>query len=135
MMLKRYAATGLLLGLGALVLTVVTSASAYLYTKPAGHDCGKGTFIGGFGGPAPSNVAKNAIPQVHTLIERGTISCAKAKQVMSAFEKSFFQPGASSKGVSPAGWKCAFNKSLKGRSCTDSKHVVIYNAIVYVTPR
>ncbi len=134
-MLKRYAATGLLLGLGALVLTVVTSASAYLYTKPTGQDCGKGTVVGGFGGPRPSNVTPNEIPQIHTLIERGKVSCTKAKQVMSAFEKSFLQPGASTKGVSPAGWKCAFSKSLKGQSCTNSKHVVIYNTIVYVTPR
>ena len=134
-MLKRYAATGLLLGLAALLLTVATSASAYLYTKPVGHDCGKGTFIGGFGGPLPSNVAHNAVPQVHTLIDRGTISCTKAKQVMSAFEKSFFLPGASGKGVSPAGWKCGDNKKLKAQACTNSKHVLIYNAIVYVTPK
>ncbi|HEV2975021.1 MAG TPA: hypothetical protein VGX69_08505 [Solirubrobacteraceae bacterium] len=134
-MLKRYVGAGLLLGLGALALTVVTSASAYLYKKPTGHDCGKGTLIGGFGGPAPSNVAKNAIPQVHTLIDRGKISCTKAKRVMSAFEKSFLLPGASTKGVSPVGWKCGFSKSLKARSCTNSKHVVIYNAIVYVTPK
>src|SRR5271166_7123532 len=102
-MLKRYATTGLLLSLAALVLIVATTASAYLYKKPAGHDCGKVTFTGGFGGPAPSNVPKNAVPQIHTFIVHGSISCATAKRVMASFEKSATGTG---KGVSPAGWKC-----------------------------
>ena len=55
-MRKRPFATGLLLGLAALILILATTASAYLYKKPAGHDCGKATFTGGFGGPLPSNV-------------------------------------------------------------------------------
>ena len=131
-MLKRYATTGLLLGLAASILIVATTASAYLYKKPAGHDCGKVTFTGGFGGPSPSNVPKNAVPQIHTFIVKGTISCAKAKQIMSSFEKSSVGTG---KGVSPAGWKCGFSAKLKGQSCTNSKHVVISNGIVYVVPK
>jgi hypothetical protein len=39
-MFKRYAATVLLLSLAALILIAATTASAYLYKKPAGHDCG-----------------------------------------------------------------------------------------------
>jgi hypothetical protein len=128
-MLKRYATTGLLLGLAALVLIVATTASAYLYKKPAGHDCGKVTFTGGFGGPLPSNVPKDAKPQIHTFIVHGSISCAKAKQVMSSFEKSATGTG---KGVSPSGWKCGFSKALKGQQCTNAKHVQISNGIVYV---
>jgi hypothetical protein len=134
-MLKRYAATGLLLGLAATIMILATTASAYLYKKPAGHDCGKVTFTGGFGGPAPSNVPKNAVPQIHTFIVKGTISCAKAKQVMSSFEKSFFTPAGTGKGISPAGWKCGFNAKLKGQSCTNAKHVVLSNGIVYVVPK
>jgi hypothetical protein len=132
-MRKRPFATGLLLGLAALILILATTASAYLYKKPAGHDCGKATLIGGFGGPAPSNVPADAKPQIHTFIVKGKISCAVAKQVMDKFEKSFVaSPG---KGVSPAGWKCAFSAKLKGQSCTDSKHVVLSNGIVYVVPK
>jgi hypothetical protein len=132
-MRKRPLATGLLLGLAALILILATTASAYLYQKPAGHDCGKATLIGGFGGPAPSNVPADAKPQIHTFIVKGKISCAVAKQVMDKFEKSFVTaPG---KGVSPAGWKCAFSAKLKGQSCTDSKHVVLSNGIVYVVPK
>jgi hypothetical protein len=134
-MLKRYAATGLLLSLVALILIAATTASAYLYKKPAGHDCGQATVVGGFGGPAPSNVPANARPQIDTFIVKGKISCATAKQVMVKFEKSFAQPGAASKGISPAGWKCAFSKKLKGQSCTNSKHVVLSNGIVYVVPK
>ena len=134
-MLKRYAATGLLLSLVALILIAATTASAYLYKKPAGHDCGQATVVGGFGGPAPSNVPANARPQIDTFIVKGKISCATAKQVMVKFEKSFAQPGAASKGISPAGWKCAFSKELKGQSCTNSKHVVLSNGIVYVVPK
>jgi hypothetical protein len=134
-MLKRYAATGLLLGLVALILIAATTASAYLYKKPAGHDCGQATVVGGFGGPAPSNVPADARPQIDTFIVKGKISCATAKQVMVKFEKSFAQPGAASKGISPAGWKCAFSKKLKGQSCTNSKHVVLSNGIVYVVPK
>jgi len=131
-MLKRYATTGLLLPLAVLILIVATTASAYLYKKPAGHDCGKVTFTGGFGGPLPSNVPKNAEPQIHTFIVKGSISCAKAKRVMASFEKSFYTSTSPGKGVSPAGWKCGFSKKLKGQSCTNSKHVVLSNGIVYV---
>jgi hypothetical protein len=132
-MLKRYAATGLLLGLAATIVILATTASAYLYKKPAGHDCGKVTFTGGFGGPLPSNVPKNAEPRIHTFIVKGSISCAKAKQIMSSFEKSAVGIG---KGVSPAGWKCGFSKKLKGQSCTNAaKHVVLSNGIVYVVPK
>jgi hypothetical protein len=134
-MLKRYAATGLLLSLVALILIAATTASAYLYKKPAGHDCGQATVVGGFGGPAPSNVPANARPQIDTFIVKGKISCAAAKQVMVKFEKSFAQPGAASKGISPAGWKCAFSKKLKGQSCTNAKHVVLSNGIVYVVAK
>jgi hypothetical protein len=134
-MLKRCAATGLLLGLGALILIMTSAASAYVYKKPTGKDCGKAAIVGGFGGPRPTNVAANAIPQVDTFIVRGTISCATAKRVMNRFEKSFAQPGATSKGISPAGWKCAFSASLKGQSCSNSKHVVISNGIVWVAPK
>jgi hypothetical protein len=134
-MLKRYAATGLLLSLVALILIAATTASAYLYKKPAGHDCGQATVVGGFGGPPPSNVPANARPQIDTFIVKGKISCATAKQIMVKFEKSFTQPGAGTKGISPAGWKCAFSKKLKGQSCTNAKHVVISNGIVYVVPK
>jgi hypothetical protein len=134
-MLKRCAATGLLLGLGALVLIMTSAASAYVYKKPSGKDCGKAAIVGGFGGPRPTNVAANAIPQIDTFIVRGTISCATAKRVMNKFEKSFAQPGATSKGISPTGWKCAFSASLKGQSCSNSKHVVISNGIVWVAPK
>jgi hypothetical protein len=135
-MLKRYAATGLLLSLVALILiAATTTASAYLYKKPAGHDCGEATVVGGFGGPTPSNVPANARPQVDTFIVKGKVSCTTAKQVMSKFEKSFAQPGAGTKGISPAGWKCAFSAKLKGQSCTNSEQVVISNGIVYVVPK
>jgi hypothetical protein len=134
-MLKRYATTGLLLGFAAAILIVATTASAYLYKKPAGKDCGEATIVGGFGGPSPSNVPANARPQVDTFIVKGKVSCATAKQVMDKFEKSFAQPGAGTKGVSPAGWKCAFSAKLKGQSCTNSKHVVISNGLVYVVPK
>jgi len=134
MMFKRHAITGLLLGLAMLIL-VAASASAYLYKKPAGHDCGKVTFTGGFGGPSPSNVPKNAVPQIHTFIVHGTISCATAKRVMATFEKSFNTPAGGSKGVSPAGWRCAFSKQVKGQECTNAKHVAISNGIVYVVPK
>jgi hypothetical protein len=129
---RPFATTGLLLGLAALILILATTASAYLYKKPAGHDCGKAPLIGGFGGPPPSNVPANARPQVHTFIVKGTISCATAKQVMSSFERSDAGTG---KGVSPTGWKCGFSAKLKGQSCTNAaKHVVISNGIVYVVP-
>ena len=132
-MRTRPFATGLLLGLAALILILATTASAYLYKKPAGQDCGKATLVGGFGGPGPSNVPADAKPQIHTFIVKGKISCAIAKQVMDEFEKSFVtSPG---KGVSPAGWKCAFSAKLKGQSCADSKHVVLSNGIVYVVPK
>jgi hypothetical protein len=135
MIFKRYAATGLLLGLGAAIsIALSSSATAYLYKKPAGQDCGKATFIGGFGGPHPSNVSAKAIPQIHTFVDRGTISCATARRVMNQFEKSFFQPGGAGKGISPAGWKCGFSSSLKAQSCT-KQHVVISNGIVWVTPK
>jgi hypothetical protein len=134
-MLKRYATTGLLLGFVASILIVATTASAYLYKKPAGKDCGQATIVGGFGGPAPSNVPADARPQVDTFIVKGKISCATAKQVMSKFEKSFAQPGATAKGISPTGWKCAFSAKLKGQSCTNSKHVVLSNGLVYVVPK
>jgi hypothetical protein len=134
-MFKRYAATVLLLGLAALIPIAATTASAYLYKKPAGKDCGEATIVGGFGGPSPSNVPANARPQIDTFIVKGKVSCATAKQVMDKFEKSFAQPGAGTKGISPAGWKCAFSAKLKGQSCTNSKHVVISNGIVYVVPK
>lgn len=134
-MLKRGVATGFVLGLVALCSVMSATSSAYTYEKPSGQDCGKATLIGGFGGPRPTNVAANAVPQIHTFVHRGKISCANARKVMSAFEKSFLQPGAAGKGVSPAGWKCAFNASLRGQACTNSKHVLISNAIVYVTPK
>lgn len=134
-MLKRYAATGLLLGLSAAISIALSSpASAYLYKRPAGQDCGKAALIGGFGGPRPSNVSAKAIPQVHTFVDRGTISCAAARRVMDQFEKSFLQPGGAGKGISPAGWKCGFDASLKGQACT-KRHVLVSNGIVWVTPR
>jgi hypothetical protein len=134
-MLKRYATVGLLLGLIAAISTpFVNSASGYLYKKPTGHDCGKATLIGGFGGPRPSNVPLDALPQVHTFVDRGTISCGAARQVMKEFEKSFEQPGAAGKGIAPAGWKCAFSASLKAQACTNKRHVEISNEIVYVMP-
>ncbi len=135
-MLKRCMTAVPLLGaIATATIGVASPASAYLYVKPAGHDCGKATLIGGFGGPRPSNVPLNAVPQVDTFVDRGTISCATARRVMSEFEKSAIQPGANGKGVSPAGWKCAFSASLKGQSCKNGKHVVISNGIVYVTPK
>jgi hypothetical protein len=134
-MLKRHAATGLLLTLAALILILATTASAYLYKKPAGQDCGKAAIIGGFGGPSPSNVPADARPQLHTFIVKGKVSCATAKQVMDKFEKSFAQPGAASKGISPAGWKCGYSKKVLGQECTNAKHVAISNGIVYVVPK
>jgi hypothetical protein len=134
-MRKRPFATGLLFGLAALILILATTASAYLYKKPAGHDCGKVTFTGGFGGPAPSNVPANARPQIHTFIVHGHISCAKAKQVMASFEKSFNTPTGGSKGKSPAGWKCGYSKAVLGQECTSAaKHVEVSNGIVYISP-
>lgn len=134
-MLKRHHATGLLLGLAALILVLATTASAYLYKRPPGHDCGKVTFTGGFGGPSPSNVPANAKPQIDTFIVHGNISCAKAKQVMASFEKSFNTPTGGSKGTSPAGWKCGYSKAVLGQECTNTKHVEVGNGIVYVVPR
>ncbi len=135
-MLKRYAATWLLLGsIAAISIAASSPASAYLYKKPTGHDCGKATIVGGFGGPPPSNVSANAVPQIDTFIDRGTISCATARQVMARFEKSFFEPGGAGKGISPAGWRCGFDSSLKSQACTNKRHVVISNGIVYVTPK
>ena len=61
-MLKRDATTGLLLGLAASILIVATTASAYLYrSRPVS---GQATIVGGFGGPAPSNVPADAKPQI-----------------------------------------------------------------------
>lgn len=132
---KRPLATGLLLGLAALILILATTASAYLYKRPPGQDCGKVTFTGGFGGPAPSNVPANAKPQVDTFIVRGHISCAKAKQVMSSFEKSLNTPSGGPKGKSPAGWKCGYSKAVLGQECTSAaKHVEVSNGIVYISP-
>lgn len=132
-MRTRPLATGLLLGLAALILILATTASAYLYKRPPGQDCGKVTFTGGFGGPRPSNVPTDATPQIHTFIVRGHISCAKAKQVMTSFEKSFYTPTANPKGKSPAGWKCGYSKAVLGQQCTDvAKHVEVSNGIVYV---
>jgi hypothetical protein len=135
MMFKRYSTMGLLLGLVVLISVAATTASAYTYKKPSGQDCGKAAIIGGFGGPPPSNVPADAVPQIHTFIDQGKIPCATAQRVMSTFEKSFAQPGAGTKGISPSGWKCAFSAKLKGQSCTNAKHVVISNGIVYVTPK
>ncbi len=124
-MLKRNATVGLLLGLiAAISIALGGSASAYLYKKPAGHDCGKATLIGGFGGPPPSNVPRDAIPQVDTFIDRGTISCGAARRVMKEFEDSAIH-AADGKGASPAGWKCGFSASLKAQSCTNKRHVEI----------
>jgi hypothetical protein len=135
-MLRRYAATGLLLGLAASILIAATTASAYLYKKPAGKDCGEATIVGGSGGPPPSNVPANARPQIDTFIVKGKIACTAAKHVMASFEKSFAEPGAATKGISPAGWKCAFSKKLKGQSCANTaKHVVLSNGVVYVAPK
>jgi hypothetical protein len=134
-MLKRHAATGLLLGLVALIGTMATTASAYKYKKPAGRDCGKVTFTGGFGGPLPSNVPKNAVPQVHTFIVRGNISCASAKHVMASFEMSINTPAGGGKGISPAGWKCGYSKKVSGQECTNAKHVALSNGIVYKAPK
>ena len=100
-MRKRPFATGLLLGLAALILILATTASAYLYKKPAGHDCGKATLIGGFGGPLPSNVPPGSKPQLHTFIVRGTISCTKAKHVMESYEKSFITPTGATRMAAP----------------------------------
>jgi hypothetical protein len=134
-MFKRRAVTGLLLGLAMLILILATTASAYLYKKPAGRDCGKVTFTGGFGGPLPSNVPKNAVPQVHTFIVRGNISCASAKHVMASFEMSINTPAGGGKGISPAGWKCGYSKKVSGQECTNAKHVAIGNGIVYKAPK
>ncbi len=133
-MAKRGLASGLLLGLA--VLVIASTASAYTYKKPAGKDCGKATYTGGgFGGPLPANVPKNAAPQVNTFILKGHVSCAAAKHVMTSREKGFLTPGVGTKGVSPKGWKCAFSKKLAGQSCSDSAHATVYNAIVYVVPK
>jgi hypothetical protein len=132
-MFKRRLASGLLLGLIALML--VATASASTYKKPAGHDCGKVTITGGFGGPLPANVPKDAVPQVHTFILKGKVSCATARSVMAKFEKSFQLPGAGTKGISPTGWKCQFSAKLKGQECTNSAHAEIQNGIVYVVPK
>jgi hypothetical protein len=134
-MLKRRAATGLLLSLAALILVLATTASAYLYKRPPGHDCGNVTFTGGFGGPRPSNVPTNARPQIHTFIVKGKISCTMAKHVMATFERTLNTPGDGSKGISPAGWKCGYSKKVLGQECTNAKHVEISNGIVYVTPK
>jgi hypothetical protein len=134
-MLKRHPGTGFVLALAALFLVLISTASGYVYKKPTGKDCGKATLIGGFGGPRPTNVAADAVPQIHTFVHRGKISCANARKVMTAFEKSFLQPDAAGKGVSPAGWKCGFNASLRGQACANSKHVLISNALVYITPK
>jgi len=133
--LRRSAAMVLVLGLAASIVILATTASAYLYKKPAGHDCGKVTFTGGFGGPLPSNVPKNAQPQIHTFIVHGKISCARAKQVMASFEKTFDTPAGGGKGVSPAGWKCGYSKKVGGQQCTNAKHVQVSNGIVYVVPK
>jgi hypothetical protein len=132
-MRKRPFATGLLLGLAALILILATTASAYLYKKPAGHDCGKATLIGGFGGPLPSNVPRGSKPQLHTFIVRGAISCAKAKRVMESYEKSFDTSAGAAKGKSPAGWKCAFSKQEGGDECTSSRATVA-TGLVYIAP-
>jgi hypothetical protein len=132
-MRKRPFATGLLLGLVALILVLATTASAYLYKKPAGHDCGKATFTGGFGGPLPSNVPPGSKPQLHTFIVRGTVSCTKAKQVMANYEKSFYTSTGATKGKSPAGWHCAFSKKESGDECASSRATVA-NGIVYIAP-
>jgi len=113
---------------------VATTASAYLYKKPAGHDCGKVTFTGGFGGPLPSNIPKNAEPQIHTFIVKGSISCAKAKQIMSSFEKSAVG-NRQRRSRRPAG-SAASAPSSRAQSCTNAaKHVVLSNGIVYVVPK
>jgi hypothetical protein len=133
-MLKRLVTVGLLLALAA--LTPIATASAYTYKKPAGKDCGKTTFSGGFGGPLPSNVPKSAVPQVDTFVVHGSVACAKAKQVMGAFEKTFNTPAGGATGVSPAGWKCGFSKREKGQECTNiSTHAAVANAIVYKIPK
>ena len=134
-MLKRCVATGLLLALASATMIVVTAASAYVYTKPTGQDCGKAVVVGGFGGPRPSNVPVTSTPQIDTFIHHGSISCTKAKKVMDSFEESFARPGSDGKGISPAGWKCAFSAKLKGQACTNSKHVLISDGIVYVPAR
>lgn len=131
-MLKHRAAAGLLVGLVALILIAATTASAYLYKKPAGKDCGQVTAAGGFGGPPPSNVPASARPRQDTFIIRGKISCTSAKHVMASFEKNFSKPDVGRKGRSPAGWKCAFSKKANGNECTNSAHVAISNGIVYV---
>jgi hypothetical protein len=134
-MTKRRAARRLLLGLAALILTLSATASAYKYKKLAGRDCGKVTFTGGFGGPSPSNVPKNAVPQVDTFIVHGNISCASAKHVMATFEMSINTPAGAGKGISPAGWKCGYDKKVSGQECTNSTHVAIANGIVYKVPK
>jgi len=134
-MLKRLAAVGLLLSLAGLILVLATAVSAYLYKKPPGRDCGKVTFTGGFGGPLPSNVPKNAVPQVHTFIVHGKISCASAKHVMAQFEMTINTPAGGGKGISPSGWKCGYSKKVLGQECTNAKHVAIGNGIVYVAPK
>jgi hypothetical protein len=130
-MCKRFSITGLLLGFAVLILA--TTASAYLYKRPAGHDCGKATLIGGFGGPLPSNVPPGSKPQLHTFIVRGTISCATAKHVMESYEKSFDTPTGGTKGKSPADWHCAFSKKEGGDECTGSRATVA-TGIVYIAP-
>jgi hypothetical protein len=130
-MFKRLTIPCLVLGLA--LLSLIPSASAYLYKKPSGHDCGKAIFTGGFGGPGPSNVPTDAKPQIDTFIVRGTISCTQAKHVMAAYEKSFDTTVGSAKGISPAGWKCAFSKKQGGDECV-SHRATISNGIVYVLP-
>ena len=132
-MFKRLTMTSLLLGLA--LLALIATASAYKYKKPAGRDCGKVTFTGGFGGQRPSNVPKNAVPQVDTFILHGNISCAKAKHVMALFEMTFNTAAGGSKGISPVGWSCGFNKKASGQECTNSAHVAISNGIVYKVPK
>jgi hypothetical protein len=133
-MFKRFTITGLLLGLA--LLALVPTASAYTYKKPAGHDCGQATFSGGFGGPSPSNVPKNALPRLDTFIVHGRISCTQAKHVMGSFEKSFNTPAGGTTGVSPAGWRCGFNRPVGRNECVNSSsHARLANGIVYVIPK
>jgi hypothetical protein len=132
-MFKRLTMASLLLSLA--VLALAATATAYKYKKPAGHDCGKATFSGGFGGPPPSNVPKNATPQLDTLIVHGKISCAQAKHVMATFEMSFNTPAGGSKGISPSGWSCAFSKKEGGDECTNPSHTTIADGVVYKAPK
>lgn len=96
--------------------------------NPSGHDCGKVT-TGGFGGPLPTGVPKNARPEEHAFILRGHVSCAIAKSVIQTFDR-----GSTTGPTSPPGWKCAFKRSAHRNVCTRGS-VALGDGIEYKVPK